>query len=80
MADLEKTIKAMELCNKTDGCGGSKCPYYDETKLDVPCFIKARFDALELLKEFNEHEELLKTLGYHWTGKGETLALCSKGW
>ena len=34
---------------------------------------------LELLKEFEEHEEILKTLGYHWTGKGETLALCSKG-
>ena len=50
MADLEKTIKAMEFCNRTDGCN-SKCPYYDEEKLDVPCFIKTRFDALELLKE-----------------------------
>jgi len=56
MADLDKTIKAMEICNRTDGCH-SKCPYYDEPKLDKPCFIKVRFDALELLK--NQQPRLL---------------------
>ena len=35
-------------------------------------------DALELLKEHKEHEELLTKLGYHWTGSGETLALCKR--
>lgn len=33
-------------------------------------------EAIVLLKEHKEHEELLTKLGYHWTGSGETLALC----
>ena len=35
-------------------------------------------DALELLKEHKEHEELLNKLGYHWAGSGKTLALCKR--
>ena len=43
---------------------------------DAKVFCKQRNDALELLKEHEEHEKLLTKLGYHWTGSGETLAMC----
>lgn len=76
MADIKKVIKGSEWCISVNGCVG--CPYEDnclniEEKLPGQALIR---DAIELLNEYKEHEELLNKLGYHWTGNGETLALC----
>lgn len=65
--DMEKTINDLEEIEE------------NMTFYKHPESAKVVRDAIELLKELKEHEELLKTLGYYWTGKGETLALCSKG-
>ena len=75
MADVEKVIKGLELC-KQDAklCfSDTECPYQCEFPR---CCLKLMADALELLKEHEEHEKLLTKLGYHWTGSGETLAMC----
>ena len=75
---LEKVIKGAERCITPRKCVG--CPYEEFADgSDISgCLNKLHKDLLEQLKEFKEHEELLKTLGYHWTGSGETLALCKK--
>ena len=76
MDKLEKVIKGIEQCLicgiAEDKC--IECPY----RSDTSCITRIKRDALELLKEHKEHEELLTILGYHWTGSGETLALCKK--
>ena len=77
MADVEKVIKGLELC-KQDAklCfSDTECPYQCEFPR---CCLKLMADSLELLKEHKEHEELLTILGYHWTGSGETIALCKR--
>lgn len=61
MADIKEVITALELCNRTDSCGGSKCPYHDK-KLVIPCFMKVRLDALELLKEQQAEINFLKAM------------------
>ena len=64
MDKLEKAIYCLE-----------NNPVYDE--YGITKFTKeAVLSIVEVLKEQQEHEELLTKLGYHWTGKGETLALC----
>lgn len=73
MTELEKVIKGLEHCGRPTECNG--CPYDSEMG---GCFTNLKRDALKLLKEHKEHEELLTKLGYHWTGNGETLALCKK--
>lgn len=83
MADLDKAIKGIECClNPNMNCYHDDigCPYESQCWLSDSLPTRPlREDCYELLKEYKEHEELLKMLGYHWTGKGETLALCSKG-
>lgn len=79
MPDIEKVIKGIECCicqGETRGPCSPECPY-EVIEMD-DCWIALNEDVLELLKKHKEHEELLTKLGYHWTGNGETLALCKK--
>lgn len=63
------------ICELTDGLM-SKLNYY---ATDIINLVRDRFcDHCDLLEEHEEHEKLLTRLGYHWTGSGETLALCKK--
>lgn len=81
MEKIERVITALELCTNIsqDGCM-MLCPYKDDQDETYPglCEHIMKQDVLELLNELKEHEELLTKLGYHWTGSGETLALCKK--
>ena len=83
MADIKRTIEGLEHClaRYVDGLCDD-CPYMGEIDrsymIPMKCKEIIMRDSLELLKEHKEHEELLTKLGYHWTGRGETLALCKK--
>ena len=81
MADIKKVIKGLEHCADRRFCNDD-CPYSDiisdQNRGMDECVSTLAKDALELLKEHKEHEELLTKVGYHWTGNGETLALCKK--
>ena len=57
MADIEKVIKGLEYCIKSEDCRG--CIYWKEIGLHEGCPLNA--EALELLKEqeakqYNNHE------------------------
>ena len=74
MNELERVIKGLQCCNHV----GLDCPLECPYERFAFCEISVRSDAVKLLKEYKEHEELLTKLGYHWTGSGETLALCKR--
>lgn len=77
MADINYVMYSLDFCANKGDC--KDCLYEQNDNEDsTGCLNKLMVDALELLKEFKEHEELLIKLGYHWTGSGETLALCKK--
>ena len=80
MEKLERVITALELCTDVsqDDCM-MLCPYKDEQDETYGlCEHIMKQDALALLKEYKEHEELLTKVGYYWMRSGETLALCKK--
>lgn len=77
MADINNVIN--ELYEQLKACD-LDCLDCDNARFDF-CYPVKRGtaeEALELLKKQKEHEELLTKLGYHWTGSGETLALCKR--
>ena len=71
MSVRDMVINGLEHCKRMDGAKCPECPYFH-----TECTASLSADALALLKEHEEHEKLLTKLGYHWTGSGETLAMC----
>ena len=59
MVDIEKVIKGLENCSTTDGnCRWAEhpdCPYLEDCKAKKYSALDR--DALELLKEYNQHLE-----------------------
>lgn len=56
MADIEKVIKGLEYCIKSEDCRG--CIYWEEIGLHEGCPLNS--EALELLKEQDERIKMLE--------------------
>ena len=89
--DREKVIEGLEAIREFFGFGlPIQTPVfeaYQNILTDALALLKEQEDEIAkfcgevarltaLLEEQEEHEKLLTKIGYHWTGSGETLALC----